>query len=118
LCFVVSWLQLEVLIHGKEAVEVDLLVVIHAQMPVALAALQDRYAHEHAPDIAGEAGVVRVLLPYLLQPPGDEVAGAALLLIEEIRRQHLAHHRIPWLVGLKCIPPATPSTPHCRHGAP
>ena len=81
----------------EEAVEVDLLVIIDAEVPVALAALEV-HAHEEPAYVARETRIIGVLLADLVQPPRGEEARAAQLLILEVRPENLARHLVPRLV--------------------
>ena len=64
---------------------------------MALAALEI-HAHEKPARVARETGIIRVLLPDLVQPARHEPARAAQLLVLEIRAENLARHLIPRLV--------------------
>ncbi len=91
-------LHFQVLNREEEAVEIHLLVVLHREVLVALAALEVEPEEEPA-DVTGQAGVIRVLLADLVEPARDEPARAAQLLVLEIWADDLARELVPRLVG-------------------
>lgn len=95
LCFesLTRFVQLEVLEDHEQAIEIDLFIIIHSEMLMALGALEID-AEEESSHVTCEAGVVGLLLADFVEPLGEEEGSALFCFVGEIGSEDLAHEDI------------------------